>query len=457
MLDIAKLCKDESIRNNGVYAMIVSKFGGTSLASARNFRLVKDILQENRQRRVVVVSAPGKRFEGDLKMTDLLLSAYQKAREGTSFDEELRSLHTRFEEIVQGLGLSLDVQAALEEVADHLRQGGSKALIISRGEHICAQIMAEYLAWTFIPAQEVIRFFADGRLDEASTLMLLKEALTKSQPAVLPGFFGADPSGQIQVLARGGSDISGALAAAAVDAELYENWTDVTGFRSADPRIVPDASYISYLSYRELRELSYMGASVIHEKAVYPVRKAGIPIAIRNTFDPLHPGTQILHSTRLIGRIPTVTGIAGKQGFSLINLEKDRMNDEIGFGRKVLTILEKHGLGFEHLPTGIDDLCIILTSKSLEPCREVLLQEIEQAVHPDTLTVQDGLALVACVGIGMFKVPGTIARLFTAVAEQGITIRTMLQAPSELSIIIGVDEAELNLTVKTLYDAFLRD
>ena len=241
-----------------------------------------------------------------------------------------------------------------------------------------------------------------------------------------------------------------------MDADLYENWTDVTGFRAVDPRIIPDASFIVSLTYRELRELSYMGASVMHEEAVFPVRHAGIPTSIRNTGNPQHPGTLILPSPRQIGRLPAVTGIAGKRGFSTIILEKNQMNDEIGFGRKVLSVLEKHHLNFEHLPTGIDALCVMVNSQALNKVRHDVLEEIEQAVHPDVISVQEGIALVACVGAGLFKMHGTIARLFSAVSEQGIQVRTMFQAPSELSIILGVNESDLEKAIVAIYDAFIR-
>ena len=437
--------------------MIVAKFGGTSLSDATQFRRVRDILECNLERRYVVVSAPGKRFDGDLKITDLLLNCQRKASLGEHYIEELSAVFDRFREIASDLGMMGSLDLDFAQIEDAVASGASREYVASRGEYLCGLLMSRWMGIPFVEAADVVRFYENGRLDDATSHALMHEALLNHGKAVLPGFYGADEQGAIHTFSRGGSDITGALAASAVDADLYENWTDVTGFRSADPRIVKDASYISHLTYRELRELSYMGATVLHEDAIFPVRRAGIPTSIRNTFDPLHPGTTIQHSTRQQAKIPAVTGIAGKKGFTVILLEKDRMNEEIGFGRKVLSVLERYHINFEHLPTGIDALCVMVSSSALAPSREQVLREIEDEVRPDVINVQDGLALVACVGSGLFKQHGTIARLFTAVSEQGIAIKTMFQAPSELSVIIGVSEMDLNRTVNAMYDAFIRN
>ena len=437
--------------------MFVAKFGGSSLADAEGFLNVRDIILADEQRTCVVVSAPGKRNDHDLKITDALLDCHHKAQMNQAFDQEFSVVMRRFQQIAKGIGHPGCLDEELLSVKQAIGNGATRDYIVSRGEYFSAVLMAKLLGFNFVDAREVISFTKSGKLNLDLTLQLTRAALLASSPAVLPGFYGADEEGEIHTFTRGGSDVSGALAAAALDADLYENWTDVNGFRSADPRIIPDASYIASLTYRELRELSYMGASVMHEEAVFPVRNAGIPTSIRNTTNPQHPGTLIVHTPRQIGRLPAVTGIAGKRGFSTIILEKNRMNDEIGFGRKVLSVLERHHLNFEHLPSGIDALCVMVNTQHLSKVRPVVLEEIEEAVNPDTIQVQDGIALLACVGAGLFKLHGTIARLFTAVSEQGIPVRTMFQAPSELSIIIGVNESDLETAIKAIYDAFIRE
>lgn len=437
--------------------MIVAKFGGSSLADAGHFLMVKEILDMDQERRYIIVSAPGRRNAQDHKITDLLLQCHSRAQQNLPFEAEFAHVADRFQEIAGGLGLPDALNDELDLVRDAIMGGASRAYVASRGEYLCARLFALWLKAPFVDARDLIAFDEGGRLNQALTVKQVRGMLQDFPMAVIPGFYGADATGAIHTFSRGGSDVTGALVAAALDADLYENWTDVTGFRSADPRIIPDASYIASLTYRELRELSYMGASVIHEDAVFPVRNAGIPTSIRNTCNPHHPGTLIVPSLRQIGKLPAVTGIAGRRGFTTLILEKINMNDEVGFGRKVLSVLEHHGINFEHLPTGIDALCVMVNSEALNSKKALILDEIEAAVHPDAISIQEGIALVACVGAGLFKLHGTIARLFTAVAEQGITIRTMLQAPSELSIIIGVDEHHLETSIKAIYNAFIRE
>lgn len=437
--------------------MIVAKFGGSSLADAGQVEKVVSIIRGDAKRRFIVPSAPGKRFDGDDKITDLLLACHQKAAAGEDFSASLAAIRVRFEGIMQEL--SLDAAPILQEIDDlekALSAGATRDFVASRGEYLCAIMLAQVLGFPFVDAKDVIRFHQDGRLDPKETNRLLHETLSMLDTAVIPGFYGADEYGNIHVFSRGGSDVSGALVARGINADLYENWTDVCGFRSADPRIVPDATFIQDMTYRELRELSYMGASVLHEDAVFPVRTAGIPTRVCNTNDPLHPGTMI-HGSPIPNALgPIVTGIAGRKGFSTIMLEKDRMNAEIGFGRKVLQVFEDHGLNFEHLPTGIDAMCVILPTEALEPKRQAVLDKITSEVSPDRLVVQDQLAMLAIVGYGMSKRFGIAARLFTAIAEQGISIKTMLMAPSELSVLIGIHEDDLHKAIATLYDAFIR-
>ncbi len=434
--------------------MIVAKFGGSSLSDVAQFEQVRRILSTDPERRFVVVSAPGKRDEGDQKITDLLIACHQLASIHQPISPVFDVIAQRYQDISLGLGLDgfLDEDLATIQVA--IEAGASLAFTVSRGEYLCAKLLAKWLDYTFVDAATLLQFHYHDRLDEEATNEAVRKALLPLSYAVIPGFYGADGRGDIHTLSRGGSDTSAALIAGAIDAELLEIWTDVTGFRAADPRIVPDAHYIASLTYRELRELSYMGATVLHEEAVFPVRKAGIPTSIRNTADPLHPGTLITYRSQ--AKIPVVTGIAGKKGFTMVVLEKNRMNDEVGFGRKVLTVFEHHGINFEHLPTGIDAMCVMVASEPFQAKKDAIIREIEEVVRPDTIHTEDHIALVACVGVGMFRQYGTTARLITAVSEQGISIRTMLQAPSELSIILGVDDENLNSTVRAIYDAFIR-
>ncbi|MDD4080925.1 MAG: aspartate kinase [Eubacteriales bacterium] len=433
--------------------MIVAKFGGSSLSDAKQFQNVRRILEAEPARQYIVVSAPGKRDDADQKVTDLLIACHQLAHKGEAIYPVYSVVEQRFAQIADALGLENYLNTELLDIGHAIQGGASHAFTASRGEYLSALLMAKWLDRPFVDAAALLRFAA-GKLDEEATSQAVRRTLSSQEGAVIPGFYGSDGQGGIHVLSRGGSDTSAACIAAALDAELLEIWTDVTGFRAADPRIVPDAQYIASLTYRELRELSYMGASVLHEDAVFPVRTAGIPTSIRNTGNPLHPGTTITYHSQT--RVPVVTGIAGKKGFSIIVLEKNRMNDEVGFARKVLAVFERHGISFEHLPTGIDALCVMVMTSAFAPKREAVLQEIHEAVSPDSVHTEDRIALVACVGVGMFRQYGTAARLITAVSEQGIGIRTMLQAPSELSIILGVDEENLDKTVNAIYDAFIR-
>ncbi len=434
--------------------MIVAKFGGSSLSDAAQFEKVRRILNADLDRQFIVVSAPGKRDDSDQKITDLLIACHQLAAKQAPIDPVYANITQRFQQIASLLGEAGFLDEDLHAIYHAIREGATLPFTVSRGEYLCAKLLARWLNRPFVDAANLLRFHQSDKLDDDATIQAVRTALLPLPGAVIPGFYGADSRGGIHTLSRGGSDTSAALIAGALDAELLEIWTDVTGFRAADPRIVPDAQYIASLTYRELRELSYMGATVLHEEAVFPVRKAGIPTSIRNTNDPLHPGTLITYRSQ--AKIPVVTGIAGKKGFSMVVVEKNQMNNEVGFGRRVLTIFENHGINFEHLPTGIDALCVLVATKALEAQREVILREIEQTVAPDTLHTEDNIALVACVGVGMFRQYGTAARLITAVSEQGIGIRTMLQAPSELSIILGVDDANLDNTVSAIYDAFIR-
>lgn len=436
--------------------MIVAKFGGSSLADANQFRKVKSIILENTDRHYIVPSAPGKRSAGDDKITDLLYACHSAAQEGKSFAHHLDRIKSRYQDIARELSISVDLGSEFAQIEAQLLQGATRDYAASRGEYLNGKLLAAYLCYDFIDAKDVIRFDKDGKLIEQLTNQLLSYTLSHHRNAVIPGFYGAEENGAIRTFSRGGSDISGALVARAVNADVYENWTDVTGFCMADPRIVQDAQYIESITYRELRELSYMGATVLHEDAVFPVRRAGIPTNIRNTNDPLHPGTMIRSSAGLDGIQHTITGIAGSKGFTIISIEKDMMNAELGFGRRVLQAFEEHGLSFEHLPTGIDTMCIVINAQELKPHLRSVINRIHQLVQPDQITVHENLAMVATVGRGMVRTAGTAARLFTALATRGISVRIIDQGSSELSIIVGVDEEQFEMTIEAIYDAFVR-
>ena len=435
--------------------MIVTKFGGSSLADAAQFIKVKHILDMDSERKYVVPSAPGKRGPGDDKITDLLYASHALAAEGKPCRHLLERIWGRYEEIAQELGVDMDFSGEFAVISDALRSGASREYAASRGEYLNGKLLSRYLGIPFVDAAEVVRFTHDGKLMEEETNALIGARLRDLPRAVVPGFYGAEADGTIRTFSRGGSDVSGALVARAVNADVYENWTDVTGFRMADPRIVPDAQYISTLTYRELRELSYMGATVLHEDAVFPVRKAGIPTNIRNTNDPKHPGTMIRANAGQ-DNAHIITGIAGHKGFSIVSVEKDMMNAELGFGRRVLQAFEEYSINFEHLPTGIDTMCVVVHEKELAPHKEEVLARIRELVNPDQVTVSDHLALIATVGRGMVRAFGTAARLFTAISSQGISIHTIDQGSSELNIIVGVDEDDFEAAVKAIYDTFVR-
>ncbi len=441
----------------GGSCMIVAKFGGTSLADAQQFEKVGSIIKSDPERRYIVPSAPGKQHDKDEKITDLLLTCHQIVKDGSSCASVFDRIRSRYLRIASDLKVDSDrLSKELDIAEEKIQKGETRDYAASRGEFLNGLLLAAYLDIPFVDAAQVIRFDEEGQLNQSATYNLIREHVAPLHDAVVPGFYGADEKGRIHVFSRGGSDISGALVARGLNADTYENWTDVSGFRTADPRIIPDAKFIQDMTYRELRELSYMGASVLHEDAVFPVRLAGIPTNIRNTNDPLHPGTMIHYSPLRNGVTPIVTGIAGRKGFSTVMIEKDRMNTEVGFGRKVLQVFEECHLNFEHLPTGIDAMCVILPTASLAPHRDEVMDKISRAVSPDQISIQDDMAMLAIVGTGMLRQFGTAARLFTAIAEHGISIKTMLQTPSELSILIGIDEHDLSKAISALYDAFIR-
>ncbi len=433
----------------------VAKFGGSSLADAAQFQKVLAILRADSERRIAVPSAPGKRTAADTKITDMLYRCHALAADGQDFTEQLSAIRVRYEGIVADLGLALDLGAEFEKIAAQLRGGATADYCASRGEYLSGRVLSAAWDAEFIDAAEVLFFDAGGALDERRTYDALAARLKAVERAVVPGFYGSLPDGCIKTFSRGGSDITGALVAWGAGADLYENWTDVNGVLAADPRIVRDAATIEAITYRELRELSYMGATVLHEDAIFPVRKAGIPIHIRNTNDPSHPGTMITAMAAEQNRPGVITGIAGRKGFSVINIEKAMMNSELGFGRRVLTVLEDHGISFEHLPSGIDTLSVVVESAYLAGHRAKILDDLFAAVCPDDVEIIDGLALIATVGSGMVRHPGTAARLFAALARAHINVRMIDQGSSELNIIVGVVTEDFEGAIGAIYREFV--
>ncbi len=430
----------------------VIKFGGTSLASADQFRKVSEIVKADKSRRYVVASAPGKRFPEDIKVTDLLLSCYRLAKEGESFDAPFEQIRARFNEIISDLGIDFSLEEEFSEFYERVRKGASEAYIASRGEHFNSRILAAFLGIPFIETAEGIIFDQNGKLLEEETNEKLGALLRKQPRAVLPGFYGATEFGDIRIFSRGGSDITGSLAARAIKADLYENWTDVSGLLMADPRIVEGPKAIDVVTYRELRELSYMGASVLHEDAIFPVRREGIPINIRNTNAPEDAGTMIVEQAEKGGSV--VTGIAGKKGFGAIYIEKGMMNNELGFGRRVLSVLEERGISFEHFPSGIDTMTVVVERGALVGHENELIHALQKAVHPDRIHLVEDLCLIAVVGRGMIASPGTAARLFTALAKENVNIRMIDQGSSELNIIVALDEKDYEKGIRAIYSAF---
>lgn len=424
--------------------MITVKFGGTSLAGAERFRHAADIILADSRRRYVVVSAPGKRHSADTKITDLLYR-FQQTGEAADF----QPIAQRFQEIVRKLGIHLDLTA---DFAQMQQPGHSREYMASRGEYLSGKIMAALLGWEFVDAADCVFFDREGNLDSLKTEHSIWEKLKNKPHAVIPGFYGAKPDGEIHTFTRGGSDVTGALVARAMEAEAYENWTDVDGMLVTDPRIVPEAQPIRAITYRELRELAYQGATVLHEDAVLPVRKLGIPIHILNTFEPTAPGSWIVEEAKESRR--PVTGIAGKKGYAIIQIEKEQTNSRVGYVRSILSCLEKRGISFEHLATGIGSVSLVVPAQSIADCREDLEWDIRKAVNPDSLLIQQGLAMIAVVGRGMKNHPGVAAMLFDAVSRIGVSVRVIDQGSSEMNIVIGVNEADYEKSVRAIYGRF---
>ena len=431
----------------------ITKFGGSSLADAGQFKKVADIIKADSSRKFVVPSAPGKRFKNDEKVTDMLYKCYALACAGEDTAPIFEKIAERYESIRAELGLKTDIVGVIADIKTKVDDGASIDYTASRGEYLNGILLAEYLNFEFVDAADVVAFTIDGVLDTKKTDSVMGKRLQKCSNAVVPGFYGSLPDGNIKTFSRGGSDITGSLVARAVNADIYENWTDVSGFMVADPRIVPETRSISYITYKELRELSYMGAAVLHQDAVFPVAQSGIPINIRNTNKPEDPGTMIVSKLEKSSGMP-ITGIAGHKGYCTITIEKSMMNSELGIGRKFLEIFERNNILFEHLPSGVDTMSAVLNTKAVGNKLEGVLATIKDELQPDSIEYTPEIALLAVVGHGMAKSAGTAAKIFSALGKENINIRTIDQGSSEISIIIGVNESDLEKSIRAIYNAF---
>ena len=436
----------------------VLKFGGSSMADARQFEKVKSIVQADPARRVVIVSAAGKRFSDDHKLTDLLYLCHAHLKYGVSCDNVFDMIRSRYMEIRDDLGLQTDLETEFDALRRKMDKGISQDELVSRGEYFAAQLMADYLGYDFLDSELWLKFNLDGTVDQETSYEALSRAAS-GRRVVIPGFYGAMPDGTIKTFTRGGSDITGALAAAALNADVYENWTDVSGFLMADPRIVSDPLPIERITYSELRELSYIGAQVLHEGTIFPVREKNIPLNIRNTNQPDHPGTMIRESFDELEESKDssfITGIAGRKDFSVITITKNGMSNEVGTLRRILEILEKYQLVVEYLPSGIDSVSLVVAADKLRPCQYQILGEIQKNLKPDTIHVTEDMAIVAAVGRKMAFKPGISGKIFAALGENGINIRMITQGPEELNIIVGVDNKDFAGAIRVLYDSFVK-
>ena len=432
----------------------VVKFGGSSLANAHQIMKVANIIHSDDARRYIIPSAPGKRYSDDTKVTDMLYACYDAAAAGEDITPRIEAIHARYQEIIDGLALTLDLSDEFDIIQDFFMRQAGRDYAASRGEYLNGKVIAAYLGFRFIDAADVIKFDDRGVFDSENTHLILRERLKTVEYAVIPGFYGSMPDGSIKTFSRGGSDVTGSIVARAVRADVYENWTDVSGVMVTDPHIVPNPEVVETITYRELRELSYMGATVLHEDAIFPVRSEGIPINIRNTNRPEDPGTMIVESTCRSPKY-VITGVAGKKGFCSINIEKDMMNSEIGFGRKVLQVFEENGISFEHTPSGIDTFSVLVHQSEFMEKEQAVIAGIHRAVHPDTIDLEGDLALIAVVGRGMKAKKGTAGLIFSALAHARVNIKMIDQGSSELNIIIGVRNEDFEAAIRAIYEIFV--
>lgn len=436
----------------------VAKFGGSSVADGIQLTKTKNIINADPDRRYIVVSAPGKRFEGDNKITDLLYLCKTHLEHNLPYDQIFQVVADRFMAVEINLGIDLDFSPYFDKIRENLKKKPSADYIASRGEYLNAILVAAFLGYDFVDTEGLIQFDAKGRLMAEETNEALKAELEKHERAVLPGFYGTGPDGKIRTFSRGGSDITGSLVARAVGADVYENWTDVSGFLMADPRIVKNPKQIDVISYKELRELSYMGASVLHEDAIFPARMANVPINIRNTNHPEDPGTMITDDVSRYGiKDRVITGIAGSKDFVVVALYKNMMSSERGFVRRILGILDDYDINFEHLPSGIDTVSVVMSGASIEGRLDEVLEEFRSRLRPDSIDVIEEISLIATVGHGMDRRPGTSAKLFQALADAQVNVRMIDQGSSEMNIIVGVENKDFEKAIRAIYNAFVEE
>ena len=436
----------------------VAKFGGSSVADGIQLTKTKQIITQDPDRRYIVVSAPGKRYESDNKITDILYLCKTHIEHNLPYDQLFQVVADRFMAVQINLGIKVDLFRCFDEIRENLKQNPSADYLASRGEYLNAVLVAAFLGYDFVDTKDLIKFDAKGKLMMPETDEAIRAELAKHERAVLPGFYGSLPDGSVKTFSRGGSDITGALVARAMAADVYENWTDVSGFLMADPRIVKNPEQIRKISYKELRELSYMGASVLHEDAIYPARMANVPINIRNTNAPEDPGTMITSEAEAYGdgdagRI--ITGIAGSKDFTVVALYKNMMSSERGFVRRILGILDDYDINFEHLPSGIDTVSVVMSNQSINGRLDEVLDEFRTRLRPDSIDVFENMALIATVGHGMSFRPGVSARLFTALADAGVNIRMIDQGSSEMNIIVGVENKDFETAIRAIYQSFV--
>ncbi len=435
--------------------MKVAKFGGSSAASAEQIKKIENIVNASKNRKVVVVSAPGKRFDKDVKVTDLLYACHSSREQNFAYEEHFQTLSDRFLELEKDLNVDINMKAELNIIKKRLDEGTTADYMASRGEYLNAKLIAAYLGRDFIDTQGLIIFNHKRKLMEKETNKALSEALSNTEGAVLPGFYGSNEEGEIVTFSRGGSDVTGAVVARALKAKVYENWTDVSGFLMADPRIVNNPKSIEQISYKELRELSYMGASVLHEDAIYPAKMAGIPINIRNTNKPEDQGTMITAEPSQEIKDEIITGIAGKKGFVVITLYKNKLTGERGFVRKLGGVFEELGISLEHVPSGIDTMSAIISKEELADRLDDVIESINAILKPDSIEIVNDMALIATVGYGMHFRKGVSAKLFAGLASADVNIRMIDQGSSELNIIVGVEEEDFEKSIKAIYKAFV--
>lgn len=435
----------------------VLKFGGSSMADATQFAKVKAIVEADESRRVVVVSAAGKRFKDDHKLTDLLYLCHAHLRYGVSCDTVYQMIVDRYTSIRDELGLSTDLEGAFATLRQRMDSGISEDELVSRGEYFAARLMADYLGYDFLDSVQWLFFRLDGTVDQKKSYAALRR-LAAGRRLVIPGFYGAMPDGTVKTFTRGGSDITGALAAAALEADVYENWTDVSGFLMADPRIVPDPEPIARITYAELRELSYIGAQVLHEGTIFPVREKNIPLNVRNTNQPGHPGTMIREHFDE-GEVTDnrfITGIAGRRNYAVITVTKSGMSSQRGIIRQLLELVEQYGVNVEYIPSGIDSVSLVAAADKVKPCLYPLMGDIQKTLKPDTIHVTENMAIVAAVGRKMAFKPGISGKIFATLGENHINIRMITQGPEELNIIVGVDNTDFENAIRVLYNSFVK-